>query len=317
MLHKRSTAATHNVQVEDYALGGCSLDLEELLEQSWLVQLKAENKSPHTMRIYRSGVRAFLDFCDEHNLPRELSKSNVIAFMASRTGEASTAVLQLRVLKIFARWLAAEEDFDASGMLSVRPPKTDQPAVADLSEDEIKRMLKACDGAAFRDRRDKAMLAILAETGLRAAEMVALDVNDIDVAGCVAHVVRGKGGKGRRVKFSAQTAALLDRYLRARRQSGYPREGALWLNRFGDRLGYMGMVQTLKHRADDAGVKGFHLHRLRHSAAVRWMHSGGSQVGLMAQAGWSSPTMVGRYVQAANERLSHAEFDRLGLSIND
>lgn len=78
----------------------------------------------------------------------------------------------------------------------------------------------------------------------------------------------------------------------------------------GERLGYMGVVRALKARADDAGVDGFHLHRLRHTAAVRWMQQGGSQVGLMAQAGWSSPTMVARYVKAASERLAAAEFDR-------
>lgn len=51
--------------------------------------------------------------------------------------------------------------------------------------------------------------------------------------------------------------------------------------------------------------------------AVNWMSGGGSQVTLMAQAGWSSQTMVGRYVKAANESLAAEEFKPLNLSIVD
>lgn len=308
---------TYNAKGKNYASSEGLLDLDEMLAD-WVVDLRGRLLSQHTQRIYRSAVQSFLDFCDACELPRELSKPNVIAYLASWGGEASTAVLHLRVLKIFARWLQAEEGYDAAGVVSVKTPKADQPAVPDLQEDEIRRMLRACEGASLRDRRDKAMLALLAETGMRAGELVALDVPDVDVAGCVAHIRRGKGGKGRKVRFSPATAALIARYLRSRRQADQPaREGHLWVSMYGARLGYMGVVRALKGRAEDAGVEGFHLHRLRHTAAVRWMQQGGSQVGLMAQAGWSSPTMVARYVKAASERLAAAEFDRLGLGIAD
>ncbi|OBH84401.1 hypothetical protein A5680_09695 [Mycobacterium sp. E2989] len=227
-------------------------------------------------------------------------------------------MLNLRCLKIFARWLNDEEGFDPTGVLSVKSPHCDEPTVPDLSDDEIQRLLRACDGTSLRDRRDKAMLAMFVETGMRAAEMMALNVEDINISECTVHVVRGKGGRGRVCKYSASTAALLDRYLRSRRQTGQPgREGPLWLSFYGARLGYAGAVQSLKERARAADVPGFHLHRLRHTAATRWLEHGGGQVGLMAQAGWSSPTMVGRYVRAASERLAHAEFDRLGLAVSD
>ncbi len=75
------------------------------------------------------------------------------------------------------------------------------------------------------------------------------------------------------------------------------------------------MASTLKDRAKDAGVQGFHLHRLRHTAATRWLRSGGSETGLRAHAGWTSNTMVARYVKAASEALAAEEFDRLDLGI--
>ena len=113
--------------------------------------------------------------------------------------------------------------------------------------------------------------------------------------------------------FSTGTAAALDRYLRARRGAGWPRaDGPLWISRVGP-LTYTGAVDTLKRRAADAGVKGFHLHRLRHTAAVRWLRSGGTETGRRAHAGWTSNTMIARYVKTASEQIAADEFDRLGL----
>ena len=76
-------------------------------------------------------------------------------------------------------------------------------------------------------------------------------------------------------------------------------------------------MRTLKSRAADAGVIGFHVHRMRHSAAVRWLRSGGSEVGLQRHCGWTDRTMIGRYVQAASEQLAAEEFDRLNLSVQE
>jgi integrase/recombinase XerD len=274
--------------------------------------------SPHTLRNYEKAVRQYLAFCDDNDLPRDLSKPILIKFMAAQTGSASYAALVLSELKIFAKFIAEEEGADVSSVLSVKPPKVDQTVVADVPTDDVKAMLKACDGPTLNDRRDKAALALFIDTGMRRAEMSGLDVSDVDVRECTVVIRRGKGGKGRRSQFSAATAAHLDRYMRSRKQAGCdPRSGALWVGAQGKPVGYNTIDQALRRRAAAAGVEGFHLHRLRHSMAVNWMSGGGSQITLMAQAGWSSQTMVGRYVKAANERLAAEEFKRLNLSIVD
>jgi integrase/recombinase XerD len=294
------------------------LDLADLLA-SWLRELRGQRKSEHTWRSYQAAVQSFLAFCGEHDLPAELTKTNVIGWLGAQgANQTSTVRLRLTAIKLFARWLAEAEGFDPDPVLAVKAPKMDQPSVPDLSENELRRLLKACDGAELRDKRDKAMLVLLAETGLRAAELLALDVTDVDLDGCVAHVRRGKGAKGRRVRFSPGAAAILDRYVRARHRAiSHPAQGPLWISNRGARLTYTGLTSTLKGRAKDAGVVGFHVHRLRHTAAVRWLRSGGTETGLMAQAGWSSNSMVGRYVAAASEQLAGEEFDRLDLGIKD
>lgn len=296
------------------------LDLESLLS-SWLITLRGERKSPSTLKAYKAGVTGYLAFCDRQDLPRALTKVGVRGFMASLADtEPATARLRLQALKLFARWLADEEDFDPDGVLAVRAPKLDDKAVPDLSEDEVKRLLKACKGPAFRDKRDYAAVLLLTETGLRASECLDLDVSDVNLTVCVLIVKRGKGGKGRSVRFSASTAAALDRYIRARRAAGNPPDGPLWVSTTSQsqrRLSYRGLTDSLKHRAIQAGVTGFHVHRTRHTAAVRWLRSGGSETGLMAQSGWASRKMIDRYVKTAAEELASAEFDRLNIGMGE
>jgi integrase len=245
-----------------------------------------------------------------------LSKANTMAWLASMSEcQPATASIRLMAVKRFAVWLADEEGFDAAGVLSVKPPRLDQKAVAGLSDDELRRLLKACEGSDLRDKRDKAIVTLFAETGMRASELLGLTVGDLDLSTTTAHVVRGKGGAGRHVKFSVTAAATLDRYLRARRAAGNPADrGPLWVGREGA-LQYSGLVYTLGLRAEIAGVKGFHVHKLRHTMAVRWLGEGGAEALLMAQAGWSSRAMIDRYTKSASEALAASEFDRIDMGI--
>jgi integrase/recombinase XerD len=292
------------------------LNLDELLA-SWLIALRGERKSPSTLKVYRAGVTAYLEFCAANGLPAELTKPCVRAYMASLAdAEPATARLRLTAIKLFARWLAEEEGFNADGIVAIRAPKLDDKAVPDLDSAEVKRLLAACAGAALRDRRDRAAVVLFVETGLRAAELLALDITDVDLTGCTLHVRRGKGGKGRNVRFSPSAAAVMDRYVRARRATGAAGDsGPLWIGVSGRRLTYTGMVNALKTRAATAGIVGFHIHRLRHTAAVRWLSAGGTETGLMAQSGWASRKMIDRYVKSAAEDLAAAEFDRLGMGV--
>jgi integrase/recombinase XerD len=80
------------------------------------------------------------------------------------------------------------------------------------------------------------------------------------------------------VHFSAGTASVLDRYVRARHRAVLrPAAAPLWVSAKGDRLTYTGLHTSLKQRAADAGIIGFHPHRLRHTMAVRWMRAGGTK----------------------------------------
>ena len=283
---------------------------------SWKLALESEAKSDTTVRSYTAHVRAWLRWCGQTGQPAELTRDAVqhhIAGMLTAGSEPNTARLRLASLRGFARWLAAEGEIDADPLTELRPPKLTTKVTEALTDDQLKALLKACRGQTFKDRRDEAVVRLLAETGLRAAEVVALSVSDADLHRGVVTVRKGKGGKGRVVPIGPQTAAAIDRYLRARRTHRLAGTAALWLGVGGKTLGYYGLNDALRDRARSAGIEGFHLHLMRHTAATRWLAAGGSEGGLMAVAGWSTRNMIDRYTGASAQQRAADEARSLGL----
>jgi site-specific recombinase XerD len=291
------------------------LDLAALLP-SWELSLRAERKSPQTIKSYGDAVRAFLRWCNEHGhspaLDRELMK-DFVAYLLDAGAEPSTARSRQLGVRRFSAWLAEEGEIDDDPLLGLKAPKLDSKVTDSLTDDELRRLIKACTGKDFRDRRDEAIVRLMAETGMRAGEVTGLLVDDVDLIRGLATVRRGKGGKGRAAPFGPQTGRAIDRYMRMRRTHRLADTTSLWLGDRGKELAYFGLRNTLQYRAELAGLKGFHLHLLRHTAATRWLRAGGSEGGLMAVAGWSTRDMIDRYTGASASERAAAEARGLGL----
>jgi integrase len=277
--------------------------------------MRAERKSPATIKCYRDGARSYLRWCESSGNEPLLSKASAQAWIAEMLGngaEGSTAKARAKGLRRFCAWLVAEGEIAENPMDGVAAPKVDTKVTPALSEDQLKRLLKACSGKDWRDRRDEAIVRLMLETGARASEVVGLQTADVDLDRELVTITRGKGGKGRVVPIGPQTVLALDRYLRARRSRGRGDGGPLWVGAGGS-FGYYGLSGALKARARAAGVEGFHLHLLRHTFATRWKAAQGSDDGLMAVAGWSSRSMIDRYAGAAAAQRAADEARALGL----
>lgn len=291
------------------------LDLAELLP-SWELALRAERKSPQTVKAYGDGVRAYLRWCATAGRPALLERRQVAGFVdALLTAGAQPATARSRQLGVrrFSAWLAEEGEQDSDPLLGIKAPKLDSKVSEPLTAAQIRALLKACAGRDLRERRDEAILRLMIETGCRAGEVVALAVDDVDLAAGTAVVRRGKGGKGRIVPFGPQTAQALDRYLRVRRGHRLAGTPGLWVGGRGKAFTYDALHKSLGARASAAGITGFHPHLLRHTAAHRWLAAGGSEGGLMAVAGWTRPDMLMRYTQAQASSRAADEARRLNL----
>jgi integrase/recombinase XerD len=290
-------------------------DLAGLLP-SWELALKAERKAPRTIKIYADGVKKFLRWCAENGQPAELTRTSAQAFLADLIDagmEANTAKSRDLALKRYAAWLVDEGELSSNPLIGLKPPKGDKKVVHALTDEQLKRLVAACKGNSLQDRRDEAIMRFMAETGVRASEVTAMQVEDMNVHEGKAIVRRGKGGKGRVVPFGVQTAAVIERYIRARKAHRLAETGALWLGGGGKGLGYYGLDKALKGRAAAAGVEGFHLHIMRHTFATKWLRAKGSESGLMAVAGWSNRDMIDRYTGASASERAAEEARTLGL----
>jgi site-specific recombinase XerD len=226
----------------------------------------------------------------------------------------ATARSRQSALKRFSAWLVEEDEIDTDPLLGLKPPKLDTKIVDGLTDEQCAALVKACQGGKeFVDRRDEAITLLLIEAGMRAGEVLGLPNEDVDLTRGLAVVRRGKGGRGRVVPFGPQVARAIDRYLRMRRSHRLAHTKALWLGGGGQTFAYHGLNTTLKRRAELAGIKGFHLHLLRNTAATRWLAAGGSEGGLMAVAGWSSREMLDRYTRATASDRAAVESRRVNL----
>ena len=297
-----------------------SLTAEDLtaLLGSWELALRAERKSPQTVKAYGDGVRRFLAWSLEAGRAPLLDRSTLSAFTAGLLdsgAEPATARSRQLAVRRFSAWLADEGEIPRDELIGVKAPKLDQKVVEPLSDAQLKALIVACSktGNQLWDRRDEALVRFMAETGCRAGEVAAMLLPDVDLAAGIAIVRRGKGGRGRSVPFGPQTTRALDRYVRARRAHRLAGSDLLWLGDRGKAFSYDALHKTLAMRASLAGIDGFHPHRLRHTAAHRWLAAGGSEGGLMAVAGWTRPDMLLRYTKAQAEARAADEARRLNL----
>lgn len=283
---------------------------------SWELSLRAERKSKETLKAYLTGARQFRRWCLENGAEIELVKSTVNAFTAHLVDlgrEGSTVRSRQLSVRRFSAWLAEEGEIERDELLGVKPPQLDVKVVNPLSDEELVALIDACKGKEFRERRDEALVRLMAEAFLRASETVDMTMSGTKITEGRALIVRGKGGKGRWVFFGTQTARALDRYVRLRRTHRLAGTDAFWLGDRGKGLGYAGLYWALQYRASLIGLDDFNPHRLRNTGATRWLRAGGSEGGLMAAAGWARRDMIDRYTRATASERAAEEARRLNL----
>jgi site-specific recombinase XerC len=133
-------------------------------------------------------------------------------------------------------------------MAGMNPPHIPDEPPPVLTDDELRRLLKACEGRDFNDRRDAAIIRLFLDTGVRVAEAAGIMLpGDLDLDDQVA-IVLGKGRRPRAVPFGRKTALALDRCLRMRATHPFAHLPNLWLGQAGA-MTPSGCTKSSRHEA--------------------------------------------------------------------
>lgn len=281
--------------------------------ESFERSLRAEGASRRTLDTYRDAATLFHDFLVARSYPLDATaqeKRHVEEFLThlreEREAKPATVRNRFSALRRFFNFLLEEDEIEHSPMAHMRGPKVDEPAPEVLTDEELTRLLRACEGRGFEQRRDMALIRLMIDTGLRRFEAVGIQLEDLDLAGQQVRIM-GKGGREGVVFFGAKVARDLDRYLRVRARHYQAALPALWLAQKGALTGD-GVHHLVQRRAGLAGIeRAVWPHLLRHSFAHAMKAAGNADEVVMTLGRWKDPKVMRRYgASAAVQRAKEA-----------
>jgi integrase/recombinase XerC len=255
------------------------MDVSQLeLVENFLDYLKFERRlSPHTVKSYRRDLDCLADSCMQQSVATwdQLRVHHVRHFAAtSHASGLSPRSVQRRLsgTRSFLRYLIREGRLQHNPGTAVSAPRTPKRLPATLDAEQMARLLDI-KGDKPADWRDRAMLELLYSSGLRLAELVGLDPDDLDLADGTVRVT-GKGNKTRIVPVGRWAREALSDWLRVRVGLAVVEETALFVGPRGRRISPRTVQALVKRRARESGLpQRIYPHLFRHSFATHLLES--------------------------------------------
>jgi len=283
----------------------------------FLRRLAAQRRySEHTLRAYANDLGAFERFLRAR--ARDITQAtlrDVRAFLASLRAQGlarSTVARKVSAVRSLYKFLYREGIVGANPASVLRAPRREKRLPRFLTVGEVERLLAAADDSKWAGARDRAMLEVLYGGGLRVGELVALNVEDVDLGAGLARV-RGKGKKERLAPLGRCAVRAVGHYLDLRGGVQLPRKSAhaLWINAVdGRRLTARSVRRVLRKRLLEAGLDGgLSPHVLRHSFATHLLQNGADLRSVQELLGHEHLSTTQIYTHLTTENLKQI-YDR-------
>jgi len=222
---------------------------------------------------------------------------------------ATTLARRLAAVRAFVRWGPKQRVFDRDPTPAVRGPKLARRLPPTLDVDETMRLIEANTDETPLGRRDRALMELLYSSGLRLAEVAALDLTDLDLAEGQVRIT-GKGSKTRIVPVGKAAREALRIWLKARLALAAPGETAVFVSRRGTRLARRSIEARLDYRGRLSGLdRRIHPHLLRHAFATHMLESSGDLRAVQELLGHASISTTQVY--------THLDFQHLARTYDD
>ncbi|MFC5403886.1 tyrosine recombinase [Cohnella soli] len=266
-------------------------------------------KSANTVLGYTADLEHFRRCLEDAGVgyPFEIRPHHLSVYMNDLRQEGkSIATIRRRTVAIraFCKYLAIHRAVDYDPSMQLESPKAEKKLPATIEQAELEALLDLPDVSEEAGVRDRALLELSYASGLRASELVALDVAsvrlDMGFLLCL-----GSGGRERMVPFGSQASYWVERYLsevRPNLESADKPTNALFLNRAGGRLTRQGFWKILKMYADKLGVKASP-HTLRHSFAAHLLRNGADVRAVQEMLGHTELATTQMYVSGAKPKI--------------
>lgn len=312
-----------------------TLTLYQALE-AFILDKQAAGMSKYTIRNYRNTVKKVQLYWPEDRPLVEISRSDWVGFMAwlqnehisSPGGVAARPSKRLKPKSIanihtdlssFYSWATSPgvEIVNDHVFSTIDAPRFEPPQVETISKDDFKKLLAACGGERKRPTRlrDRAILHILLSTGVRASELCAVRIEDLDLGArsvWVAGKGRGRDSKPRIVYFGKTAHRALWLYLAPRLQESRPSDHVFVVdeNNLPRPMTRDVLYHLIAGIGRRAGIKAYP-HLFRHTFATEFLRNGGDILKLQRILGHTSLEMVRRYAHlvAADCQAAHEAAD--------
>ena len=281
---------------------------------SYLDELAQQRRqSPHTVSNYRRDLRVLAESVAEldRQAPGQWTLATIeshhirrfIAQLHARGLGGRSLARMLSAWRGYYRWLGRRGDTQRNPADGVRAPKSAKALPQALSPDEANRLLD-CASDELIDVRDQAMFELFYSSGLRLAELAALDIDCLsDVVGGEVRVL-GKRNKPRLVPVGSKARTAVEAWAQRRAELAASDESALFVGRRGRRINPRVIEERLKQRALAQGLPtSVHPHMLRHSFASHLLQSSGDLRAVQE--------MLGHASIASTQVYTHLDFQHL------
>ncbi len=270
--------------------------------------------SSHTIDGYKRDLFEFIDGLDQDCTPAAISQSHIRQFIVSLHGRnnSSSIARKLSALRSFFKYLQRKEVIGKDPLEGIRGPKVSQTIPVFLTVDEVFLLLETPAEQDSFMARDKAIMELLYSTGMRVAELVSRNLEDLDFESEMLRV-RGKGDKERLVPVGRPAREAVMAWLpqrealivaRAERGRKVEKE-AMFLNGRGGRLSTRSVERMVKGYGERAGIaQAVTPHALRHSFATHLLEMGADLRSVQELLGHASLSTTQRYTHVTLDHLT-------------
>jgi integrase/recombinase XerD len=271
--------------------------------EAFLIDRKSSGKSNYTIQFYKGYFKRFVQFCESQAITQvlEITSNDIRQFLLwlEQTGHNKGGCnAAYRTLRAFLLWFEDEVEPEnwKNPIRKVHAPKVNLQPLEPAEIKDVREILKTCGGDLF-GARDKSIFLSLMDTGARAREFLAINLDDCNLATGAILIRAGKGGKPRTVFIGKKSRKAIRAYLRMRTDDN----GALWVTKDGERLTYGGLRSILKRRSELAKVKMPTIHSFRRLFALTMLRNDVDIFSLQRLMGHSDLTILRRYLAQSDK----------------